>query len=190
MELSSAAQRSGKVDLAAIAKHPVRMQAFDVLAQRTASPIEIARELHKDVSNVSYHVRELEKMGAVELIRERKVRGSTEHFYRALEPSFLQQEEWDALTAEERLEYTIYVLRLCVSTISRSVDGGLFDSRPDRWLTRIPLLLDEKGWAELAEVHKELAERTMQIRVDAANRLTVDQVPIKVQQIAMFFEEP
>jgi predicted ArsR family transcriptional regulator len=49
---------------------------------RVLSPSDLSRELQIPLSNTNYHVTELAKSGLIELVRERQVRGATEHFYR------------------------------------------------------------------------------------------------------------
>jgi predicted ArsR family transcriptional regulator len=49
---------------------------------RILSPSDLSRELQIPLSNTNYHVTELAKSGLIELVRERQVRGATEHFYR------------------------------------------------------------------------------------------------------------
>jgi DNA-binding transcriptional ArsR family regulator len=192
MESSIDAGRSARIDLGAIVAHPLRAKALDVLAQRRASPTEIAHELREPVSTVSYHVRKLVEVNAVELVDERKVRGAVEHFYRARVIPFLAEEDWSNLTPEQRYEFSAYTLQLGIASIARSLDGGTFDARDDRWLTRIPAIVDEAGWRELSELHKELYERTMKIREDSANRIGGDpDVPtVKALQFSTLFEEP
>ncbi len=46
------------------------------------SPRELAAKLDQPLSALSYHVRVLAECEAVELVRTKKVRGSTQHFYR------------------------------------------------------------------------------------------------------------
>ena|GEM_PF-1067037 len=65
--------------------HPLRISILEVLAidgGRTLSPSDLSYELRTPLSNVNYHVTELHRTGLVELVRERPVRGATEHFYR------------------------------------------------------------------------------------------------------------
>jgi predicted ArsR family transcriptional regulator len=49
---------------------------------RVLSPSDLSRELQIPLSNTNYHVTELAKADLIELVRERQVRGATEHFYR------------------------------------------------------------------------------------------------------------
>ena len=47
------------------------------------SPRELAERLDQPLGNLSYHVRVLAQCGALQLVGERPVRGTTQHFYRS-----------------------------------------------------------------------------------------------------------
>ncbi len=71
--------------LARATAHPLRVSILEILGidgGRTLSPSDLSRELQIPLSNTNYHVTELAKSGLIELVRERQVRGATEHFYR------------------------------------------------------------------------------------------------------------
>ena len=71
--------------LARATAHPLRVSILEILGidgGRTMSPSELCRELQIPLSNTNYHVTELAKASLIELVRERQVRGATEHFYR------------------------------------------------------------------------------------------------------------
>jgi DNA-binding transcriptional ArsR family regulator len=82
------ANRSIPVDwerLARATAHPLRVSILEILGidgGRILSPSDLSRELQIPLSNTNYHVTELAKSGLIELVRERQVRGATEHFYR------------------------------------------------------------------------------------------------------------
>jgi DNA-binding transcriptional ArsR family regulator len=61
----------------------LRAAILNALADREASPIELAKEMDDPLPNVSYHVRALHKLGALALVRQRQVRGAVEHTYSA-----------------------------------------------------------------------------------------------------------
>jgi DNA-binding transcriptional ArsR family regulator len=63
--------------------HPLRQRILGALHDRVASPAELSRELAEPIGNVSYHVKMLRELGAIELVRTAPVRGALEHFYRA-----------------------------------------------------------------------------------------------------------
>ena len=71
--------------LARATAHPLRVSILEILGidgGRVLSPSDLSRELQIPLSNTNYHVTELHKSGLIELVRERQVRGATEHFYR------------------------------------------------------------------------------------------------------------
>ncbi|HEU4598139.1 MAG TPA: helix-turn-helix domain-containing protein [Solirubrobacterales bacterium] len=71
--------------LARATAHPLRVSILEILGLdggRVLSPSELSRELQIPLSNTNYHVTELAKANLIELVRERQVRGATEHFYR------------------------------------------------------------------------------------------------------------
>jgi DNA-binding transcriptional ArsR family regulator len=81
-------RRSIPVDwerLARATAHPLRVSILEILGidgGRVLSPSELSHELQIPLSNTNYHVTELAKSRLIELVRERQVRGATEHFYR------------------------------------------------------------------------------------------------------------
>lgn len=71
--------------LARATAHPLRVSVLEILGidgGRVLSPSDLSQELQIPLSNTNYHVTELAKAGLIELVRERQVRGATEHFYR------------------------------------------------------------------------------------------------------------
>jgi len=71
--------------LARATAHPLRVSILEILGLdggRVLSPSDLSRELQIPLSNTNYHVTELAKSRLIELVRERQVRGATEHFYR------------------------------------------------------------------------------------------------------------
>jgi DNA-binding transcriptional ArsR family regulator len=183
---------SMETTLASIVAHPTRAQAFTILTERTASPVEIAQEIGKDVGHVGYHVRKLLQLNLVELVDERPVRGAVEHFYRATVRPYVSTEESLDQSPEEREVFTRHVLQFHVADIARALDAGTFDARPNRALVRTPLVMDEEGFQELSELHDEMYERTLEIQAKSNERL-VDQdeaVSINTVSATMFFELP
>src|SRR3954469_23085071 len=77
--------------------HPLRAELLRMLTERTASPAEMARQMDEDLSNVSYHTKQLVELECAELVSTRPVRGALEHFYRATERHLLYMDEWEEL---------------------------------------------------------------------------------------------
>lgn len=71
--------------LARATAHALRVSILEILGidgGRTLSPSDLSQELQIPLSNTNYHVTELAKSGLIVLVRQRPVRGATEHFYR------------------------------------------------------------------------------------------------------------
>src|SRR5260221_12408260 len=67
--------------------HPLRGHVWVTICEKgIASPAEIAGELELDVSEVSYHFRELKRRKLIRLVRTVQRRGFDEHFYEPCTP--------------------------------------------------------------------------------------------------------
>jgi DNA-binding transcriptional ArsR family regulator len=66
--------------------HPMRRRILREMLDGggEASPRELSATLREQLSALSYHVRVLAECGAIELVRTEQIRGSTQHFYRAV----------------------------------------------------------------------------------------------------------
>ena len=167
------AEQSKGIDetLARVVAHPLRVQALAVLAERSASPKELAAELGAPVGNVSYHVRELEQLGLIELVEEKKRRGAIEHFYRATVRPEPSDRQWQRLSPEEREGFSAWTLQRLLADVTLALAGKTFDARADRHLSRTPLLLDEEGWRELVAIQAEALAATLAVQAASAARL-------------------
>jgi DNA-binding transcriptional ArsR family regulator len=189
---TAAIRRSPDATLGATVAHPLRCRCLTILADRVASPAEIARELGLEVSNVGYHVGALAEAGLIEEVGQRPVRGAVEHFYRAVvRPITLTEEEAD-LSIEKRLSFARTIWSLITANATTAIQSGILVERPDHHLTRVPLRVDEEGWSELAEAYMELYERVYEIQAAAAERLgeDPDDTGISVLSALAFFETP
>lgn len=64
--------------------HPVRRRLLRCYLESSVrlSPKELADSERLSLSLVGYHVRRLQKLGAVQLVGDRQRRGACQHFYR------------------------------------------------------------------------------------------------------------
>ena len=178
--------------LGQVVAHPLRVQALSVLGERPASPKELAAELGTPVGNVSYHVRELENVGLIELVDEKKRRGAVEHFYRATARPPLSAEEWELLSLDDRQSFSAWIIQRLLADASQALAAGTFDARGDRHLSRTPLLVDEEGWRELADIQVTALWAILEVQVASAERLTRADGKEGIPTIAgmTFFEMP
>jgi Helix-turn-helix domain len=137
--------------------HPLRARIWIVLRERMASPVQLSRELGAPVTDCSYHCRRLKELGVAEIVDERPVRGSTEHFYRATDPHLVSEDEWEALGVMAQ-DGTLGAI---VEAMFRDIDASyaarlLFN--PKSILSRTPILLSAEGRDEAVEMFDRFAE--------------------------------
>lgn len=75
-------------------KHPLRrsvMQRY-LQSEDTLAPSDFIDGQEKPVTNIAYHVRELERLGVLQLVRTEPSRGSLKHFYKATK--FARETPW------------------------------------------------------------------------------------------------
>jgi DNA-binding transcriptional ArsR family regulator len=171
------------------ASHPIRVQAYSILAERVASPKEVAYLIKEDVSNVSYHIRELVKLRLIEPVTTRPRRGATEHFYRSVQRPLVTETEWREFSPEQRENFTTWAIQLILIDVARSMSMGLFDERPDRHLTRTPFQVDEKGWRELVGIHLDAFTRSLEVQARSDERRAQSGEPALAIHSAMLLFE-
>ena len=149
--------------------HPLRHRLLGLLDERVASPNELARELGLPLGRVSYHIRLLADLGAIELVRTEPRRGALEHFYRAVTRAWFTGDDWARLPRSARRGILGQSLQRIFSDVTSAVDAGGFDG-PASVVTSKTLELDEQGLAEVSEVLESAAERVSRINAGAAER--------------------
>ena len=77
--------------------HPLRLRLLTIFNERVASPSDLAAELGEPIGNVSYHTRILARLGCVELVKTKQVRGAVEHYYRAVVRPVFSDDDWAEL---------------------------------------------------------------------------------------------
>lgn len=190
--MATATRRSPEATLGATVAHPVRCRCLAILADRVASPAEIARQLGLEVSNVGYHVNALAQAGLIEEVGQRPVRGAVEHFYRAIVRPISSSAEQADLTHAERTSFARTIWSLIAANATTALAAGTLVERADYHLTRTPLKVDEQGWTEMSEAYMELYERVYEIQAASAERLGTDTEDpgISILSVLAFFETP
>jgi DNA-binding transcriptional ArsR family regulator len=178
--------------LGAIVAHPVRCRLMAVFADRVASPNEVAHQFGMPVGDVSYHVRTLKDAGLIELVEERPVRGSTEHFYRAVIKSIvISDEEYEDLSIEERVAFARITFQVATAEASYSLETKTFGERHNHHIARVPVKVDEQAWNELSELHREMLDRMIEICAQSEIRSVASEEPqIPAVAFAALFEMP
>lgn len=150
--------------------HPLRIHILRVLETRVASPSEIAEEIGAPLGNVSYHVRFLARVGLIELTSTKPRRGAVEHYYRAVGRVSVTDQAWAQVPDVVKNGVISATLDQAGRVIGAAASSGGFE-RSDAVVARREMLLDEKGFAELAAELNGLLERIKEIEKGSAERL-------------------
>ena len=144
--------------------HPLRVQILNILDERTASPVEIARELDVPLGNVSYHVRTLARLRLIKIVGRRQRRGAIEHFYRADERPVITDRAWGEVPTTAKHALVQASLSSTSSYVEAAASSGGFD-RAEAHLSRTTLEVDEETFKEISQ---EIADVFMRVRKRAS----------------------
>jgi len=182
-------------------KHPLRVRILEVLNEGPRSPSQFVEEglipkehfstYQQALSLASYHFRELEKEGCLEIIESITRRGAVEHVYRGMARIFFDAGELEAMPKAARRKLSRISLQGLIARADRAVSAETFDSRPDRHLSWMPMQLDERGWDEVIAALAATFGELIQIRHDAKDRLAASGEEVVPATVAILgFESP
>jgi hypothetical protein len=150
----------------------MRVQILGVLNKRVMSPSQFAKEYDEKLSNTSYHFRALQKLGCIEEVDTRQVRGAVEHFFRATKRVLFDGKSWDGLPQSLRAGVSGQAVSDFLAAVALSMEAEVFDARTERMLVWVQKRLDLQGWEEAVEAHRDLVRSMLTIYKDAALRLS------------------
>jgi hypothetical protein len=160
--------------------HPERVRILEGINEAPMSPIRFLEggyanrdfeTKQEGLSYLSYHFRELEKAGLIEVIESIQRRGAVEHIYRGRCRVFYTSEEFDKLPLDERVMLSRTSFQGLVARTDGAISSGTFDSRTNRHLTWRAMHLDDRGWQEMADHLDEALAKAEAIRQSAAERI-------------------
>src|SRR4051812_22104594 len=141
-----------------------------MLADRSASPVQLSSQLDATLGTVAHHVRTLHSLGLVELVDTRQRRGATEHYYRAGEHPRFPDDAWAGLAPVAKQRMLSAMLQQIGQYVTASAAAGGFD-RAEAHMTRRSLQVDDRAFAELAAATRRWLEEAEEIGAAAAARL-------------------
>jgi DNA-binding transcriptional ArsR family regulator len=80
--MSASSKKNGTGLLLTALGHPLRRRILRAMDGEATSPGKLSERIDEPLSTVSYHVRVLNRCGALHQVRKQPVRGAVEHFYR------------------------------------------------------------------------------------------------------------
>lgn len=168
--------------------HPMRVQILAALENQTASPSQIATQIGAPVGNVSYHVRRLQALGVVKLVKETPRRGAVEHYYRVEARPSVQGQAWEGTPEIVKEAFLTAMLGNIARQVNAAAAAGGFGS--DSHVSRLPLSLDPEGFEEAATAYAKLVEDLKKIEERSRKRLAKRDYENELQTMAvlMLFE--
>jgi hypothetical protein len=170
-------------------RHPLRVELVRQFTERTASPKELALKLNEDLGGVSYHTRELEAAGYIELADTAQRRGATEHFYRAIARAHIDDKEWAELPEDTRRDISCRVLQGIFGEAFSALRSDSLDARLDRHLSWRSLNLDAEAWDALIGLLHTAMHDIAELQAQSDERRSVSKEPgISAVAVLMGFE--
>jgi hypothetical protein len=163
------------------------LEDFAQLATQDWTLEDLAVEMGRDLDEIQAAAENLRRAGLI-VVRDAEEEGAPT-VYRAL-PRTVEDDEWAAMSPGERQNMSRSIVHVITAELDLALDSGTFDSRLDRFLTRVPMLLDKRGWDELMEIHQGAFDETMRIQKEATRRLRDSGPAIEGTSVQTLFELP
>lgn len=173
--------------------HPLRAKILTLLTEKNEamSPNQIHKILEADLGDTSYHCKMLVKYQCAKEVDTQPRRGATEHFYRVTRPPNISTPVWKLMPPPVRDAISRYAFELIEADVLAALKAGTMDSRDDRFMARMPVWIDEKGWRDIYEAMFPTYCRVLEVQEECKERLHAGQSkPIKVSVSLMCFEVP
>ncbi len=187
--------------ICAALKHPMRVRILEVLNEGPKSPSQFVEEglmpegffssSAQALSLVSYHFRELEKEGCLEVVQSIPRRGAMEHVYEGKARVYFTDAEFEEMPLDRRRQLSRISFQGLIARADNAMRADTFDARTDRHLAWMPMQLDARGWDELAAALAACFGEVEQIRHDAKDRLAgsgEESIPVTFGMLG--FESP
>lgn len=177
--------------------HPIRAE---ILSYLTAHPVSSPAEMFRagvgksagiELSHIAYHVRVLEELALIEEVKSQPVRGAIEHFYRAISRMFLDVEAWEGLPQEMKTAISVKAVEESFDRVSNAVALGTFDSRDERTVINLGLMLDDEGFRAASQKLDEVMEWLQEQQTASVQRTQGNDEKLVQTSVSMLmFESP
>lgn len=170
--------------------HPVRAEALRVLNQRVASPSDIAREIGLPVANVSYHVNTLLRLGCIEEVEFRHVRGAVEHRYQAVRRPVADLPDSASMPPSVRSSIAAKIFENAARDAHAALAAGTVGDRADVHFVYTPMELDDEGWAQVHDILQGAYDEIEGVREEAKARIGAGAEPIPARVTILQYPAP
>jgi DNA-binding transcriptional ArsR family regulator len=150
--------------------HGIRVDILCYLNEATRSPSELTKLMGYPLSTIEHHIKELLASGSIELARVEPVRNTNEHFYRAVELPFFNDEEMWAMPVEARQEIYGLILQSSMAEAQAAFRAGKMSNDPRVWMAWRWFNLDAQGRDDLADEFARSWSRVQEIETESRGR--------------------
>ncbi len=150
--------------------HRTRIEILAALHEGPESADGLAKIVRRPLSTVTHHVEELLKSGSIEIARTERVGNLVQHFYSVAELPYYTDEEFMAMTPEERQTLCALILQASMTEALASLWAGKIRSDPRVMLAWNRINLDEQGREDLADEQARSWQRLEEIEAESVNR--------------------
>lgn len=177
--------------LLAALKHPTRSHLLTILNERTETPKQLAEELGRSIRHVTYHLKVLEDLACIELVKTEESAGGKviAHYYRAIERPWFDREAWKQVESTHQPGITTGILASMSEDLTRALLSGTIDDRENH-ISRTPAVVDEIGYERLLVLLNDTLEEVIEIQAESANRLEDGGTPILTKVHIVQFLSP
>jgi DNA-binding transcriptional ArsR family regulator len=150
--------------------HRIRVQILVILDGGVFTPDEIARLIGEPMTKVAHHIKELVDAGSIELAKTERVRNTLQHYYRGVEMPYYSDEEFAAMTPQQRQVTLGLALQQTMAEAMASFWAENMVDDPRVWITQRWFNVDAQGREDIADEQARSWERVREIEVEALNR--------------------
>jgi DNA-binding transcriptional ArsR family regulator len=150
--------------------HRIRIEILAALHDVPASTKDLAKIVGQPLSKVSHHVEELLASGSIEIARTETVGNVSQNFYSGKLPFYADDEDWAAMTTEERQLTSGVIIQASMAEALASLWAGKLNDDLRVMLAWKPVNLDEQGRQDLADEQARSWARIEHIEAESASR--------------------
>jgi DNA-binding transcriptional ArsR family regulator len=163
---------AGEVQRGRALGHPCRVAILECLnSYGPMAAAEIAKKLHAELSNLSYHVRVLAKAGLIEEAGQVPgMRGGPKTTYRPTARAVFSDPAWSSLSPATKAGISAMTFHILATRVSDALLSGTFDSKDSRHLSISTIAVDQEGWDEVSGMLAAVFHRAEELAAEAKER--------------------
>lgn len=176
--------------LAKVFAHPLRANLLAMLNEQPGSPGDLRKRLaekgqDENLNLIAYHVRILDRYGAIQLVDTETRRGATKHIYAANRKMLIDGDDWLRLSDEAQVGICANAIGEAVERAQAALEHGTMP-KDDPVIVNLKLDLDDPAWEIVRERLRHAWDEVERTEPDAIDRTPdpTKRFPITVSLLA------